>query len=508
MIFNEDVTKWRWDGELFHALLCDPPYHLTSITKRFGKKGSAPAKYGKDGAFWRASKGFLNKEWDGGDVAFRPETWAHFWDMLYPGAFCMAFGGSRTAHRMAVAIEDANFIIHPMIGWVYGSGFCKATRVDTQIDKMAGVEIKRGKAAVVAGAGDRKDLQEYEPLDGTKLHNATTSLAQAWEGHRYGLQALKPALEPIIVFQKPYDGKPVECMVETGAGALNIEGGRIGKNAGWSYPNGAGGLYSKDYQQESKIASDWNSFSTKEDNKPVEATSGRWPANFLLTHSPDCQCIGTQDSDSYTINRFKDGAKPFGNGAGHEYASEIVEGGKMSIWECVEGCPIRRLDLQTGKSKSNLRRTPDKKHGGLIYGWANYETDESHVQTRGHNDSGTASRFFKQTSWQLEEADPFIYSAKCSQSERNAGLEDKCTHPTLKPLSLCKYLATLLLPPAMYAPRRILIPFCGVMSEGIGAYLAGWETVIGIELEAEYIPIAEARWAHWTKPADQPSLLD
>ena len=134
-LLHSDVRTYR-THEKFHALFCDPPYHLTSITKRFGKEGSVPAQYGKDGAFSRASKGFMGKQWDGGDIAFDPRTWHHLGHFLYPGAFGMCFASARGWHRLACAIEDAGFIIHPSIFlWVYGSGFPKATRIDTQIQK-------------------------------------------------------------------------------------------------------------------------------------------------------------------------------------------------------------------------------------------------------------------------------------------------------------------------------------------------------------------------------------
>ena len=64
---------------------------------------------------------------------------------------------------------------------------------------------------------------------------------------------------------------------------------------------------------------------------------------------------------------------------------------------------------------------------------------------------------------------------------------------------ILRWLATLLLPPEEYAPRRILIPFCGTMSEGIGAHLAGWEEVVGIEQDEGYCKIGDARWKHWTR---------
>src|SRR3990172_8820036 len=88
------------------TIITDPPYHLQSLVKRFGKEGSAPAQYGKDGAFSRVSRGFMGKSWDGGDISFNPETWKKVLRVLKPGGLLLSFGGTRTFHRIAVAIED------------------------------------------------------------------------------------------------------------------------------------------------------------------------------------------------------------------------------------------------------------------------------------------------------------------------------------------------------------------------------------------------------------------
>jgi len=102
------------------SIVTDPPYHLASIVKRFGKEGSAPAKFGTDGAFKRASTGFMGKTWDGGDIAFNPEMWKECLRVLKPGGHLLSFSGTRTYHRMASAIEDAGFEVRDMIEWVYG----------------------------------------------------------------------------------------------------------------------------------------------------------------------------------------------------------------------------------------------------------------------------------------------------------------------------------------------------------------------------------------------------
>lgn len=415
-----DINQWsdEYEGEPFHALLCDAPYHLTTITKRFGGEGSAPAKFGNDGAFQRLGKGFMGQEWDGGDVAFRPETWYGMLKHLHAGGFGMAFGGSRTAHRMACAIEDAGFIIHPSIYWIYGSGFPKATRIDTQIQPKS--------SHTVIGKSSRHNSKTFGKGGGNVVYNThpggipnltypTDEMAQRWVGHRYGLQALKPAAEPIIVFQRPYPKKmkPVESMAQTGAGAINIDGSRL----------------------------------------PLK------------------------NGEGYTINRYDDGMKPFGEGAGHKYTG-----------------------LHTGSGKGKT---------GEVYGWA--ETERDGEEWRGSpngrwpanlvisdtvSDKFDSPEFFYNVDTTLENADPFIYNKKVSKKERNAGVANN-DHPTLKAISLTQHLATLLLPPDLYAPRRILVPFSGSGSEMIGALLAGWEYVEGVEMTPHYVDIAEKRISHW-----------
>ncbi len=123
------------------SAVMDPPYHLTSIVERFGKEGAAEAKAGETGAFKRASAGFMNKQWDGGDIAFQIATWEAVKRVLKPGGYILAFASTRGFWRMSVAIEDAGFITHPMIAWVFGSGFPKATRLKAEamrVGAMAG----------------------------------------------------------------------------------------------------------------------------------------------------------------------------------------------------------------------------------------------------------------------------------------------------------------------------------------------------------------------------------
>lgn len=335
--------------------------------------------------------GFMGKDWDRSGVAFRPETWAALMAHLLPGAFGMVFASSRGWHRLACAIEDAGMRIQPSIfAWVTGQSFPKATRIpDSRFD-----------------------------------------------GHRYGGQTLKNAVEPIIVFQKPYAGKPVECITATGAGALNIDGGRVAGEV----PQTIQGASSHIYGGGNGLCPNGHQIS---DPHPA----GRWPANFIL----DDAAAARLDQQSGT--------------------------------------------LTSGKPNGSKRNKPGP-----------FMAHADGVDLTGYGDSGGASRFFFTTvREQLDAADPVRYCAKSSRSERDAGLDGRCIHPTVKPLKLAEYLARLLLPPAEYAPRRILVPFAGVASEMIGAALAGWEDVVGIEREAEYAKIGRARLAHWLR---QPALME
>lgn len=141
---NNRVTLWPGDclDALAHmeegsvdSVVTDPPYHLTSIVKRFGADDAAPVIPGKTGAYARASAGFMGKKWDGGDIAFRPEVWVAVLRVLKPGGHLLAFGGTRTYHRLASAIDEAGFEVRDAVLWHYGAGFPKSHDVSKGIDR-------------------------------------------------------------------------------------------------------------------------------------------------------------------------------------------------------------------------------------------------------------------------------------------------------------------------------------------------------------------------------------
>ena len=478
-ILRGDVLSFarHYHGPLFHACLCDPPYHLTSIVKRFSSPSELDYEVARSNPHRRTSSGFMGSHWDGGTLAFEPETWAAFSELLYPGAFMMAFASSRGWHRMACAIEDAGFSIMPSIfGWCNGQPFPKATRIDSRIE-------------------------DKEP-------------AKDWVGHRYGGQVLKNALEPIIVAQKPYVGRPIDSITTTGAGALNIDAGRISSEPytinTWddgSKPFGGGAGHE---------------FTGRK-------VSGRWPSNLILSHTPQCKRVGTKKVKGHIGYPTGPGGKSMHysdqDGRGRDIRPAAWDGysdsdGNETVaeWECVPECAVMKLGEQSGKKITGALRPYTERHeNASSYQMHREKTFEKETE------AGTASRFFYNSSWEYEqqepewnievaerllESDPVRYEAKASTAERNYGLPERCNHPTVKPLSLCRHLASLLIPPDKYAPRRLFVPFSGVASEMIGALLAGWEEIVGIEGEADYAKIGRTRLAWWEQRMKETGLTE
>ena len=222
-----DALRTMPDNSL-DSCVTDPPYHLTSIVRRFGADGAAPAQFGTDGAYARASRGFMGKSWDGGDIAFRVELWAEVLRVLKPGGYVVAFSGTRTQHRMVVAIEDAGFEIRDQLAWVYGSGFPKSLDISKAIDKTLGGQRElvapRSVIAHQRNIGNRRPYMD-DPNHMTVGDEPVTDAAKQWRG--WGT-ALKPAWEPICLARKPLIGTNVENVLAWGTGALNIDSCRIG----------------------------------------------------------------------------------------------------------------------------------------------------------------------------------------------------------------------------------------------------------------------------------------
>jgi DNA modification methylase len=281
------------------AVVTDPPYHLTSIVKRFGSPTAAPlnnadAKAGRWGPYHRTSSGFMGQQWDGGDLAFRAETWAEVLRVLKPGGHLVAFGGTRTYHRLAVGIEDAGFELRDLIAWLYGSGFPKSHDVAKGLDRMAGASreiigeqtltgtarIKGGSGYTVESAAGNYDAAEVRAS--IPITAPATEEAVEWDG--WGT-ALKPALEPIALARKPLSEKSVAANVlKWGTGALNVAACRIEAERATGWGGGGSKLHNGGLSREGGEA------------RPTEL--GRWPANLAHDGSPEVLAAFPETADS------------------------------------------------------------------------------------------------------------------------------------------------------------------------------------------------------------------
>jgi site-specific DNA-methyltransferase (adenine-specific) len=273
-----------YDGPLFDSCITDPPYHLASIVRRFGGAKADKEKFAAQNptkAYASLSRGFMGKEWDGGDIAFRPETWAAVYAALKPGAHLVAFSGTRTYHRMACAIEDAGFEIRDQLAWTYGSGFPKSHDVSKAIDKAAGADGERVAVSapvkrMIPGADQAKD--GLEKADGREFvpheYRPATPDAQKWQG--WGT-ALKPAWEPICLARKPLAEKSVAANVLAhGTGAINVDGCRVESGADY---------HELDVTQGLGMHS--TSYNPRKQSQKFKPSTGRFPANLCHDGSDD-----------------------------------------------------------------------------------------------------------------------------------------------------------------------------------------------------------------------------
>ena len=418
---NRDVLKSLPDCSI-DSIVTDPPYALVSIQKRFGKPGSAETKDGD--VYARASAGFMGKQWDTGEVAFSDVFWAECLRVLKPGGHVVAFSGTRTYHRMAVAIEDAGFEIRDQLAWMYGSGFPKSHDVSKGIDKAAGAVREKVRdhnprnAKATGGGRDGMDgatrpwieaalERGYHEKDGNE---PATPDARQWQG--WGT-ALKPAWEPICLARKPL-AVPVDDIrdadapairmrsatvaanvLEHGTGALNIDGCRVGTEGGTALGRSA------DKSETTSVGGYLNAKA----GSPIDA--GRWPANIV-----------------------------------HDGSDEVLAG--------FPDAPGQQGDLRGHNSN---RQSPN----GVFGAMGPAADHPARVDT-----STSAARFF--------------YTAKADKLDRIGS-----KHPTVKPVDLMQWLCRMVTPPG----GIVLDPFAGSGSTGEAAWREGFRCVL-VEREEEY----------------------
>lgn len=489
---NIDILK-TYPDNYFDAVVTDPPYGL-------GKEPNA-AELMKDwvehGYHEVSGSGFMGKEWD----AFVPQPvfWKEVFRVLKHGGHVLSFFGTRTYDWGVMSMRFAGFEVRDCIQWLYGSGFPKSHNIGKAIDKMEGNEREVIGKSVSGSTSKAFNLNEQQRQSGTGIIAGEYSLTKGqsnWEG--WG-SALKPANEPIVLARKPLEkGLSIaENILKWGVGGINIDATRIGVSE--NDPNHRHNP-SRSNEGENSI------FGVGGHNGALNS-NGRFPANIILTHHPECECKGTKKVKGSSCL-----PKDIGKGKNETYSNGIYsnkkgvvtishndENGQETIenWDCHEDCPIKILDEQSGQSKSQ-RSERGNILDNNVYG--KYKEQENTL--RGHTDTGGASRFF--------------YVAKASKSERNNGLEGfdtkqtiggggtyneeagakygsikaegKNFHPTVKPIKLMQYLIKMITPPN----GIVLDPFCGSGTTGVACKLEGFHFV-GMEQDPDYSKIAEGR---------------
>lgn len=385
------------------------------------------------------------------------ESWAvEAYRVLKPGGHLLAFGGTRTYHRLTCALEDAGFEIRDCLAWLYGTGFPKSLDVSKAIDKAAGAERE------VVGTGKRSQIRETGLEDRPWMEEARASVggkgmaefnrtapatpdAVRWQG--WGT-ALKPAFEPIVLARKPLSERTVAANVQRwGTGALNVDGCRIGTEP---HDTGRDGETSADRRYADRGST--NIAATP--GPRGGAVEGRWPANVIL------------DEEAAAL-----------------------------------------LDEQSGERTTNpgtYRRSKASAHQDRT----SYTVDPEAGSVTSLGDTGGASRFFYTAKASRKERNAGLENFEASPSaERHHfdGLPDKRMghvqarnpaandHPTVKPIALMRWLVRMVTPPG----GLVVDPFVGSGTTGIAALLEGFDFV-GIDQDPHYIDIARARIEHAT----------
>jgi DNA modification methylase len=431
------------------SIVTDPPYGLEFM----GKDWDAPWKKSGDVIADPASVGGF-QDGAGGNPFSRSrirygregtamigfQQWCEQWAaeclrVLKPGGHLLAFGGTRTYHRMAVAIEDAGFEIRDSLHWIYGSGFPKSLNLSKTLDKMAGAPVKIGKAFKVAGEYGERDLRDPEKqgLDRDEMrHEAVTKQAKQWGG--WGT-ALKPAHEPIVVARKPLVGTVAGNVLQYGTGALNIDGTRVGNETlgGGTMPDLRDvGAMSKENTGIDKLSFGQNTRPAKRIEQPTY--EGRWPANIILTHNHDCTDTCTDGCPVRELNRQQEDVSRFFT---------------VTEWDA----PFRYV-AKPGKRERNagLDALPEKPAGVKNSSGRGFSETDPHKEIKAQNH-----------------------------------------HPTVKPLALMRWLVRLVTPPN----GTVLEPFAGSGTTLVACHLENFNA-IGIEMTDEYLPIIEGRLA-WAR---------
>jgi DNA modification methylase len=495
-----DVLKTLPDASV-DAVVTDPPYEL----------------------------GFMGKKWDAAGIAYSVPLWTEALRVLKPGGHLLAFGGTRTYHRMACAIEDAGFEVRDSLHWIYGSGFPKSLDVSKAIDKQRDdtADILRVTAAIREArnrAGlSNADIDAHFGTSGMAGHWTSAASQPAvpkwkqWERLR-SLLGMGDELDAEVWRLNGRKGTPGEAwhLREVVGQKVSSLGGTVA--AGERDPEFIAkhrGLLFDVTAPATDAAKEWHGWGTalKPAHEPVVVA--RKPLVSTVAENVQQYGTGALNIDGCRVgvggqlkwsqprgmgseNSFADDAwtqaqgrafaealsSPVGRWPPNLLLSHTPECGEA----CADECAVAEMDRQSGnRNAGGAVKTQRQGFAGNSFMGGGSGVDAAFA---GYGDSGGASRFFP----------VFKYQAKASRSERERGLNEgqKASHPTVKPVELMRWLVRLVTPRG----GVVLDPFTGSGTTGVAALLEGAQFV-GIEREPEYHAIASARIQHATESRDK-----
>lgn len=461
------------DAESIDACVTDTPYGLSTLLdppnldrEALWQKLTSGAKESPIKTLMRSwldtgenpavkGRGFMGKEWDA--LVPPPNTWREVWRVLKPGAYCLAFGGTRTYALIEMSLRFADFEVEDTVSWLYGQGFPKRVRLDLKIDQHFG---KAGDRPVVGRstrtvkpdgsprrglAGQGKSFIETPGMGAWEHGPATTEAARfvGWD------RALRPGWEPIIVAVKPLRGTVAETALLYGTGGLHVDACRIAR-----------------------------------DDAGESRSARKAPGNGR--------------------ELFRHGDKPVG------HVEQIDARGGYPANVVIDEVVADELDRQSGVRKSGARDAGVRK--GVGYG-SNARGDGGPPIEASE---GGASRFFytaKASSSErdagLEDLPPLTAGERSDREDDTAGINGyagtrgeggRNPHPTVKPIALMRWLVRLVSPPGANDPDHakrpvILDPFAGSGSTGVAALQEGVR-VVGVELDEKMADVARMRLQH------------
>lgn len=502
------------------SIVCDPPYMLNFMGKAFDKAKDNPAA--------------------------SVDVWAQALRVAKPGAHLLAFGGDRTHHRMMVAIEDAGWEIRTCLYWCFGSGFPKSLDVGKQIDKANGrmFEDRYALGRHIRECREAKGISRAE----VNAHFNAVAVCNHWEAQDAN-NAIAPTPEHWEIIKKWFGcDSRFDYLVDR----IGAEREVVGQDTKARSTNGKSALPTMgapvEYQTwditapATDAAKQWQGWGTSLKpaveiivmaRKPligtVAANVQAWGTGGInvdacrISHNePEKRTDRTSDKFSGRYNGGENGH--YRNG---DSLASAAPQGRWPANLCLDPEAAALLDEMSGvsKSKASFRGLSGRHDAG---DQSNQRIKPYTNTVRGHDDSGGASRFFARFAHDEDDAPlRFLYQSKASKRDRDEGLEGMNPtirndgraehldsgnvpmnrsnnpkvnhHPTVKPTALCRWLVRLVTPPG----GTVLDCFAGSGSTGKAAVLEGFH-FIGIELDEEYLAIAEKRIQHAQGQAAQP----